>query len=164
MKTYRGHVGDSPTVTVDDAGGPRILKPKNEEIGFAWGDPYEGCGPGQLGMATEEEAAKVRQRQRNRAIAINQTILVILTDLLGNEEEAVKVYQRVKHLTVLRTASNQPLILHEAQLRKMIEEIEQRERETAHLRKSHYVREVVSEVGGGVVWDTDDQGRRRGPR
>lgn len=163
MKIYRGHVGDPVTVTVDDAGGPRFLKPKNEDIGFAWGNPYEGARPGQLTNATEEEAAKVREHFRLRSAGINQLILAIATDALGNEEDAVKVYQRLKHRTVLTWPSNQPWSITDSAIFKMVEQIHEIERETAHLRKSHYVREVVSEVGGGVVWDTDDQGRRRGP-
>lgn len=163
MKTFRGHPGDSPTITVDDAGGPRILKPKNEAIGFAWGNPTEGAGPGQLGLATDEAAAEIRQRLRDRAAAINQTILAIATDLLGSEEEAIKVYQRLKHRTVLTWPSNQPWTVTEEQLRKHLEAIEQIERETAHIRRSNYPREVVAEGGAGVVWDTDIEGRRRGP-
>lgn len=164
-KIYRGQPGESPMIGVDGPDGAYILKPKNEDIGFAWGNPYEGAGPGQFGPnVSQEEAEKIRQRFRNRAAGINQTILAIMTDLLGDEEEAVKVYQRMKHRTVLTWPSNQGWTIGEAQLRKQLDSIADVERETAHIRRSNYARDVVMEGGAGVVWDTDIEGRRKGPR
>lgn len=164
VKTYRGHI-DPIAISVEETdGNVYILEPKNGDVGFAWGNAYEGAGPGQLTNATEEEAVKVRERFRARAAGINQTILAITTDLLDSEEAAVRVYQRLKHRTVLKWPSNQPWSITDAQMLREIEHIDTIERETEHIRRSHYARDVVMEGGAGVVWDTDIEGRRRGPR
>ena len=160
MKTYRGF-SDTMTIVVDDGGGPRFLKPKNEEIGFAWGSLVDV--PGRYANVTEEEAIKLRQQDRDRAAGINQTVLAIVTDLLGSEEAAVKVYQRVKHLTVLKWPKNDNWVITAAELHKMIEGIEQRERETEFIRRQNHMRDVVSEGGAGIEWDTDLEGRRKRP-
>lgn len=164
MKTYRGVPGDPIRVTVDDAGGPRFLESKNPDVGFAWGNPYEGAAPGSLINATPEEQAEAHRRYRQRNAGINQLMLAILTDLFGNEEQAVSMYQRIKHRTALKWRWGDPWSITEHELRRHIESIEKIERESEFIRRSNYARDVVMEGGGGVVWDTDIEGRRRGPR
>lgn len=164
MKVYRGFAGDPIRVTVDDAGGSRILEPRNPDVGFAWGNPYEGAAPGSLVNATPEEQAEANQRYRQRNAGINQLMRAILTDLLGSESEAERYYTRMRHRVALKWTWGQPWSITEHELRRHVESIDQIERESEFIRRSNYARDAVMEGGGGVVWDTDIEGRRRGPR
>lgn len=164
MKIYRGTPGETQAIGVIDGDNAYILAPKNPDVGFAWGNPYEGAAPGSLINATPEEQGEAHRRYRQRNAGINQLMLAILTDLFGNEEQAVGMYQRIKHRTALKWRWGEPWSITEHELRGHIESIEQIERESEFIRRSNYPRDVVMEGGGGVVWDTDVEGRRIGPR
>lgn len=79
MKTYSGVRGEGGcAVTVTDASGTQELEPrldlrKHSPAGFEWG--YGGSGPAQLALA-------------------------LAADVLGDDEAALGVYQRLKFRTV----------------------------------------------------------------
>lgn len=81
MKTYSGHrTEDGCAITVDDGTGSRNLDPrfdlrKHSLTGFEWG--YGGSGPAQLALA-------------------------LAADVLGDDEAALDVYQRLKFRVVGR--------------------------------------------------------------
>ncbi len=81
MKTYTGHrTEDGCAVTVADGDGGRGLDPrfdlrKHSPTGFEWG--YGGSGPAQLALA-------------------------LAADVLGDDEAALDVYQRLKFRVVGR--------------------------------------------------------------
>lgn len=81
MKTYSGHRTEGGcAVTVTDGTGCRGLDPrfdlrKHSPTGFEWG--YGGSGPAQLALA-------------------------LAADVLGNDEAALDVYQRLKFRVVGR--------------------------------------------------------------
>lgn len=81
MKTYIGHrTEDGCAVTVSDGNGGRGLDPRfdlrtHSPTGFEWG--YGGSGPAQLALA-------------------------LAADVLGDDEAALDVYQRLKFRVVGR--------------------------------------------------------------
>ncbi len=81
MKTYTGIRAESGcAVTVTDGGGSRQLDPRLElrshsPAGFEWG--YGGSGPAQLALA-------------------------LAADVLGDDESALAVYQRLKFRVIAR--------------------------------------------------------------
>jgi hypothetical protein len=83
MKTYTGErTGDGCAVVVSDTGGSRALPPRldlrnHSPTGFEWG--YGGSGPAQLALA-------------------------LAADVLGDDEAALGVYQRLKFRVVGRLA------------------------------------------------------------
>ena len=85
MKTYTCHrTEDGSAVTVDDDGGSRGLDPRfdlrtHSPTGFEWG--YGGSGPAQLALA-------------------------LAADVLGDDEAALGVYQRLKFRVVARLAAD----------------------------------------------------------
>jgi hypothetical protein len=130
-RTYRGHPDFRSTITVEDGGGPRIIKAPNEEVGFAWGNPFTNVVPR---LMTVDEVAEDRAIKGRHVQASDQLAKVLAMDFLGSEEEATKVYQRLKRRTVSVWRHDQPWSLTERELRTLLDDIEKIERDTAQMR------------------------------
>ena len=127
MKIYRGHPGPpESTVTVHEGGTTRPLyRPAVGDLGYGWGDG---------GMLATRLA------------------LALAGDVLDDDHEATKIYQRLKHRTVRLWPADQPWMITEADLKAQIEDIRKVERETAQMR-AMVAREpapVVNEGGLGI--------------
>lgn len=107
MKTYTGHqTADGCAVTVADGNGDHDLNPrfdlrKHSLTGFEWG--YGGSGPAQLALA-------------------------LAADVLGDDEAALDVYQRLKFRVVGRLPAD-GWALTEAELAASIRTLQAADRE-----------------------------------
>lgn len=136
MKTYRGTPGPPENaVTVEDTSGLRIISPP--ALGFGWGDG----GPPATHLA-----------------------LALASDVLGDRDAAMRVYQRLKHRTVALWQADAPWTITESEIRVQIDEILKVERETAQTRMM-VAREpapVAMEGGRDIVWDSAEPRTRMG--
>lgn len=136
VKTYRGFPGPPEAkVTVDDPGGPRFLEPGNSEVGFDWG-------------------------KKARPAAAVQLAIALATDVTGDAMIAARIYQRLKHRTVLLWADGQPWSITHKELSDHVADILKIERDTAGERAAvaRQPAPVVNEGGGGVRRSDHDAG------
>ncbi len=104
MKTYHGHRTDDDgyAVVVEENGSSHGLDPRfdlrvHSPVGFSWG--YGGSGPAQLALA-------------------------LATDVLGDDDRARSVYQKLKFRLIGRLPED-GWTLTEDRIRTVIEELEQ---------------------------------------
>jgi hypothetical protein len=146
VKTYRGHplADGTGSVSVDmgDGRDTRFLKPRNEAVGFTWG--RKGISPGESDLA-----------------------FVMLTDALGSEMAATKVYQRFKHRVIGLLGLGSPWSLSHKDVTDVVDEITRVERDTAPIRAqmAHQNPPVAPSTFGlpiAVQTSPKDQGADRG--
>src|SRR5258706_1860813 len=123
MKVYRGQPGGQ--VTVEDGGKVTVLPSVNAKMGFSWGSGgAEAC---HLSLALAE-------------------------NVLGDHEEAVRFYQRLKHRTVMSWTKSSQWSISEKDLLSHIEDMRQNERESSQAKAmvAQQPAPVVYEGGTGI--------------
>jgi hypothetical protein len=123
MKIFRGMPGGQ--VTVEDGGKVTVLPSINAKMGFAWG--AGGAEASHLSLALAES-------------------------VLGDHEEAVRFYQRLKHRTVMSWTKSSQWSISEKDLLSHIEDMRQNERESSQAKAmvSQQPVPVVYEGGTGI--------------
>ena len=139
MKVYRGTPGGQ--VTVEDGGKVTVLPSVNVKMGFAWGSG--GAEASHLSLALAES-------------------------VLGDHEEAVRFYQRLKHRTVMSWTKSSQWSISEKDLLSHIEDMRQNERESSQAKAmvSQQPAPVVYEGGtgiGGIPIKRSDKDQGPGP-
>jgi len=122
VKIFRGQPGGQ--VTVEDGGKVTVLPSVNAKMGFSWGSG--GAEASHLSLALAE-------------------------NVLGDHEEAVRFYQRLKHRTVMSWTKSSQWSISEKDLLSHIEDMRQNERESSQAKAmvAQQPAPVVYEGGGG---------------
>ena len=129
--TYQGH--EDGSVTVIDGKKKKALD-RAESIGLFPAAPFE------WGSGTTPGAARLS--------------IAIARHALGNDHDAVKIYQRLKYRLVAEFKKGQPWSTTKDRVLEIVEDIRKVERETSGERAA-VAREpapVVSDGGAGVQW------------